>query len=126
MSAEQPRNFDWQSVGDVVHSIGGDVLDFFHLGALKEPIGSVEQSIGMIHKQPSAEEIVKVILSRLNPDEQSKAKRLFDSLSSDQRQQLVAFLGKMPPDDAAAFVRKNLASASAAVASPSQSKPPTT
>jgi hypothetical protein len=108
----QPRNIGVQDVGDVVHSIGGGVLDFFHLGALKDPIGGVEEKIGFIHHQPTPDEQVKAILAKLSPDDQAKAKSVFDSLNDDQRKQLVAFLGSMPPDQAAAFVRKNLSAVS--------------
>lgn len=129
-----PRNFDWQTVGDVAHTIGGAVLDFFHVGALKEPIGSLEAKIGMIHPpKPSTSDgkggttdTVQAVLAKLSPDEQAKAKAVFASLSDDQRQQLVAYLGKMSPDDAAAFVRKHIGSAGASTPTPAASAPKAT
>jgi hypothetical protein len=130
IACKLPRNFDWQSVGDVVHTVGGAVLDAYGAGALKEPIGNFEQSIGFIHKQPSVDDQAKAILAKLNPEDRAKAKAVFDSLTPDQKKQLVAFLSQMPPDQAAAFVHQNLGAAAASMASASSSssapKPATT
>jgi hypothetical protein len=65
-------------------------------------------------------------LAKLSPDEQGRAKAVFDSLSADQRQQIVAYLGKMSPDDAAAFVRQHLGSAASSPSAPSAQKKATT
>jgi len=133
IGAALPRNFDWQTVGDIVHTIGGAILTAYGGGALVKPIGDLEASIGMTHKpKPSNDtkstaassvasmpvtqthsEPTQAVLAKLTPDEQAKAKAILASLPDGQRQQLVAYLAKMSPDDAAAFVRSHLGSAPA-------------